>query len=173
MVCVLGAAMMLAACGSDDVRSTPEAALQSLQTALRDDAAARALVLLDADTQAYFRQEVRTARAVRAARENGVLAEPSGGGGDPAAFEITQQGSPEDAAAALAMAGRPLADIADWLVGCTVVKRDIMRGDDGRQMATLRVRAPDGAENDVFMVHEQDGWAFDGYRHFQVMMTER
>ena len=168
--CVLGAALLLAACGRGiGGCSTPDEALRALQEGLRANDAARVMALLDGDSRAYYRQEVRTARARRAAGEA-----PRDGHEDPQlVHELYHTGSPEDAAAHLALRNPPLDSISGWIADYTVLERSVVRQDDGQQLATLRVRTSDGTEHALFMIHELDGWVLDAYRHFQESMKQR
>jgi hypothetical protein len=157
-------AVLVAACGGPTGPESPEAALQALQSASRDGAAERVLDLHDADTRAYFRQVVRTARARLEAGESpeAVLGDASG---DPGLF---LDGDLDIASARVALANARFAERVQRLQEVTLVSSRLRDTPPGEQpAAVVTVRIPGGAEQDVYFLHEPGGWVFDSYRHFQ------
>jgi hypothetical protein len=164
---LIGVSGLLSGCAEASERSTPEEALRSLQVALRDDLPLRAFELQDAETRAYFRQRVRTARARVAEGATAETVAPD----DDVALELYHQGTLEEAAARAALELGQLHSMRSWLAEGVVIGHAVVDG--AAADATLRVRGADGMEHDVHLVREADGWKLDAFRHFQELIARR
>ena len=167
---LFGVSGTLAGCGAaGGGHGTPQETLQALQVALRDDLPIRAFAAQDAETRAYFRQRVRTARARVA---EGATAE-SAGPDDDVARPLYHEGTLDEAAARASVELGQLDAMREWLTDCLVVGGAVVDGGDVVTDATLRVRATDGSKRDVYFLREHDGWKLDAFRHFQESMSNR
>ncbi len=158
---VLALVPVLLSCGGG--RGSAEDAYLSLRSALRTAAMARVLELHDAESQAYFRQRVRTVRA-RVAEGEPVAQVLAGDAALPADY---LDGTLDEAAARILVRAAQLAPLWRWIVDGTIIAAATEDGPGGRARATLRVRAVDGTEQDLYFVREESGGALDAFRHFQ------
>jgi hypothetical protein len=154
----LAAAALLAAAlgGCARERSSPRDAFEALRAAVvaRDAPALDALT--DSDTVSYRRAEVREKRALleRGDAPDQVLQAV------PLSAEEILRGGVEDAAVLLLARRSPLFDEAAWYAGASVVA-EATEGDDA---ARLRVRGPDGKEEDLWFLRERGRWNYDQFR---------
>lgn len=146
----------LAACAAE--RSTPREAFDAMRAALaaRDP---RALdELTDSDSVAYRRADVRERRALldRGDDPDAVLQ------GIPLTVDEIRRGTEEDAARLLLEKRSPLFEpaTAAWYAAASVLSET----PEGEDAVHLRIRGPDGREEDLWFLREGGKWNYDQFR---------
>lgn len=160
-IAVVAALGLLAACEQE--RPTPEGVLREALGARKSEDAARLFALQDADSRAYFLQQVRTARARLAAGESVATVLPDDGGAD---LQV-HSGALEDAAARWSLRHGWAAAILEELGEVRQAVPELHDEPGRLPAAVLRFRARDGSEHTVWFREEPGGWKIDAFRHFQ------
>jgi hypothetical protein len=150
----LALALVLAACGGG--RSTPREVLESLRAALASGDAAALDALVDTESVAHRRDEIRERRAMLERGDDPAEAVA----GLPITVDELRRGTEDDAAILLLAKRTPLFSQAKW-IQAAVVAAEVPEGED---VTLLRLRGPDGVERNFWFLREQGRWCFDLFR---------
>lgn len=147
-------ALVLAACGGG--RSNPREVLASLRAALVTEDAAALDALLDSESAAHRRDEVRERRAMleRGDDAKTVL------DGFPLTADEVRKGTEDEAAILVLRKRSPMFSQAQWIQSATVAAEE----PENHDVTLLRLRGPDGVERNFWFLREGGRWCFDLYR---------
>lgn len=151
---VLALLLAAAACGGG--RSNPREVLESLRAALVTEDAAALDALLDSESVARRRDEIRERRAMLARGD----ADADALAGLPLSVEELKRGTDDEAAILLLSKRTPLFSQAQWLQNATVAE-EVKESEDE---TLLKMRGPDGVERNFWFLREQGRWCFDLFR---------
>ena len=146
--------LLAAACGGG--RSSPREVLESLRAALVTEDPVALDSLLDAESIARRRDEVRERRAMLERGDDPVAAMD----GFALTADEVRGGTEDDAAIRLLAKRTPMFSQARWIQSAAVAE-EIKESED---VTLLRLRGPDGVERNFWFLHERGRWCFDLYR---------
>jgi hypothetical protein len=147
-------ALVLAACGGG--RSSPREVLESLRAALVTEDAAALDALIDSESAAHRRDEIREKRAMLERGDDAKAALD----GFPLTADEVRSGTEDEAAILVLRKRSPMFSQARWIESAAVAAEEPENAD----ITLLRLRGPDGVEKNFWFLRERGRWCFDLYR---------
>jgi hypothetical protein len=153
---VVALCLALAAAGCGGGRSSPREVLDALRAAVATEDAAALDALVDSESVAHRRDEIRVRRAMLARGDDPAEATA----GLPLTAEEIQRGTVDEAAVLLLKKRTPMFSQGPW-IRSAVVAEEVAESED---VTLLRLRGADGVERSFWFLKERGRWCFDLFR---------